>query len=461
MLGAREAEPSPARLSNLNPSATISRTAPINFVFWTTCLLLISHFSRIFERVLVGAHVPAVICSVGIVAMLVSGALKRLNSSIGFVVLIYISWMMACTPFSTWKGGSAQYVLWYAAFWVVLMLLIAQAPHSTRDIIRLAGVTLASCLFFLIAGSQMTFGRLGADTTFGNSDDVALMGGFALAFALMVGLSLRKVVLRFFFLAATCGYLLITIGRTGTRTAVLALLGMLGVFFLRSGTAHKVLLIVASVLMFVALLFVLPESTLQRFGTIFDSMDAESVALQASTSEAMASTAERRDLFADAVQMTRENPIFGVGPGEYMDYRFNFLRDAFGRPKRFFPSHNTYAQIAAESGIPGLLLYLFFLIAIYRTILRIRRLAVLTNHPDAPTMKVIALCLEANLVYFAICAGFMTCDRHPHQFVIAGMALAGERLLKHWMEQQPARPMPLSQPAPGNFQGLFPTPAIR
>jgi hypothetical protein len=31
-------------------------------------------------------------------------------------------------------------------------------------------------------------------------------------------------------------------------------------------------------------------------------------------------------------------------------------------------------------------------------------------------------------VYFAICAAFMTCERHPHQYVLAGMALALYRI---------------------------------
>ena len=42
---------------------------------------------------------------------------------------------------------------------------------------------------------------------------------------------------------------------------------------------------------------------------------------ESSSDEAMASVAERRDLLRDAIQMTITHPIFGVGPGEYPDYR--------------------------------------------------------------------------------------------------------------------------------------------
>jgi O-antigen ligase len=377
--------------------------------------------------------------------MLISGGLKRMTSSIGIVVGCYTFWMLSCTPFSTWKGGSANYVLWYVAFWVVLMLIIGHAPRTPRDIVRLAGVVVFSCLFFLIGGSHDQFGRLAVVGTFGNSDDVALMAGFAIPFALLIGFQFKNTVVRYLFLVSTVGYLLLTTGRTGTRAAILAMAGLLAVYFFRSKASHKMAILAVSVVAVIGLLFTLPDNVLDRLATIVDSLDEPSGPAEQRT-EAAASTAERRDLLMDAIQMTKDNPIFGVGPGEFPDYRYNFLRDALGRPKRFFPSHNTYAQISAESGIPGLLLYLTFLFATYRTILRFRKLTRQTDHPESALLQRIALCLEASLVYFAICAIFMTCDRHPHQFVIAGMAIAGERLLAFWTSQRAAAP-PL-QPDP-------------
>ena len=37
--------------------------------------------------------------------------------------------------------------------------------------------------------------------------------------------------------------------------------------------------------------------------------------------------------------------------------------------------------------------------------------------------------LEAALAYFVVCAAFMTCDRHPQQFVLAGIAISLEAIL--------------------------------
>jgi hypothetical protein len=45
-------------------------------------------------------------------------------------------------------------------------------------------------------------------------------------------------------------------------------------------------------------------------------------------------------------------------------------------------------------------------------------------------MSQIVVCLESALVYFTVCAAFMTCDRHPHQFALAGLAIALERMAR-------------------------------
>jgi O-antigen ligase len=137
--------------------------------------------------------------------------------------------------------------------------------------------------------------------------------------------------------------------------------------------------------------------------------------------------------------MIQGNPLFGVGPGEFKDYRFSVLK------KRYFPSHNTYAQIAAESGIPGLLFYLAFLACIYRTLLRIKKRVRATRYPETQLLLQITLCLEVTLGFFIMFSFFLTCDRYPHPFVIAGLALALERLLEQWISRQPPSVSPVSQ----------------
>jgi O-antigen ligase len=399
-----------------------ARSGIFNIVLFTVCLLIITHLGRPFEKVLVGLRIPAVICSFGVIVALASGSLRHLFSSrIGQALLVLVVWMNITVPFSFWRGGSAEYLLWYCTFWMTLLILVASALRSPRDILRLGWVAVIACLFNIITGAQDSYGRLAASGTFGNSDDVALMAGFIIPFLSLGAWRIGNPFLRYPVLLIGNGYLLIAIGRTATRTAILAITAMMAIYFFRSNGRQKVSLILVSLIAFVGLIMVLPSEALKRLATITDAF-AEQRRTDGTT-EASASAAERRDLLRDALSAVESNPIFGVGAGQFMDYRFQVLH------KHFLPSHNTFAQIAAETGIPGLLAYVGFLLAIYLSLRRLRKMLPMAHPSEQVLIGQIITTMEAALGYFVVCATFMTCDRHPQQFLLGGMVIALETYL--------------------------------
>src|SRR5579862_2241015 len=98
--------------------------------------LIITHFGRPFEFVLSGYKLPFVISLIGVLTVVMTRALKGLASAPGIPLTGLVLWMIICCPFSTWRGGSVQYVLYFAALQVTLFLLAASAPRSFRDIRR-------------------------------------------------------------------------------------------------------------------------------------------------------------------------------------------------------------------------------------------------------------------------------------------------------------------------------------
>ena len=82
---------------------------------------------------------------------------------------------------------------------------------------------------------------------------------------------------------------------------------------------------------------------------------------------------QRLALMGTGVIMAVENPLTGVGPGGFeaalQDYgpQVAFLWDYVGS------AHNTYIQVAAETGVPGLLAFLVLLLGVFRTLLRSAR----------------------------------------------------------------------------------------
>jgi hypothetical protein len=85
-------------------------------------------------------------------------------------------------------------------------------------------------------------------------------------------------------------------------------------------------------------------------------------------------------------------------------------------------------EISSEEGVLGLLIYLAFLGLIYGRIRKCVQLNAPNSYPEWAEGRQIAVCLEASFVYFLVCTFFMTCERHPQQFLIAGLALALERI---------------------------------
>jgi O-antigen ligase len=188
------------------------------------------------------------------------------------------------------------------------------------------------------------------------------------------------------------------------------------------------------------MLVAVPQSALDRLATISDAFGGN----RGANTEAMDSLNERRGLVRDAFQMALDHPLLGVGPGEFQDYRVQKMRNPDGSAKHFIPSHNTFLEIAADEGFVGLLFYLTFLGGIYITLRKTRKLAASRTGPDWDMVSSILVCLEAAFIYFTLCAAFMTCDQHPQQFVLGGMAIALERVVRAAVQlpQQTAATVP-------------------
>jgi putative inorganic carbon (hco3(-)) transporter len=394
------------------------------------CLLVLNHFGRPFEFFLTGFKIPFVICLVGGLVALTTRAMKAFDSAPGIPLVCLILWMALATGLSNWRGGSANFLLYFVGLEIVLFLLAASAPRSFADIRKVAYFVLgAYILYSVIAsvnGKDIT--RFDLKGTFGNADDVALLAGFVIPFLVLAALQMRNPAVKAIVMVAGCGFLLRTVGMTGTRAAIPALIGMLGVYFLRGTGTQRLMVVVMTAVGIVAMIAILPTTILTRFATITKSFDSEKVMEESTGDEAMGSLAERTDLVKDGIRMTITHPIFGVGPNEYSDYRSQHYDNGAGGRKRFFPPHNTFIEVSSEEGIPGLICYVSFLVGVLWITRQSIRLNQPNSHPDWKVGYRTAVALEAALVYFAICAGFMTCETHPHQYLVAGLAVALYRI---------------------------------
>jgi O-antigen ligase len=114
---------------------------------------------------------------------------------------------------------------------------------------------------------------------------------------------------------------------------------------------------------------------LGRMESLFHTVNVESNTLE---SRAQGSVEARSELLKEGIRLTLEHPVFGVGPGN-----FPVVTEAWR------VAHNTYVELGAEAGIPGLLLFVAMLLA------SIRKLRVLKKCPGYATDQNIQLWTSA------------------------------------------------------------------
>ncbi|MCF7875258.1 MAG: O-antigen ligase family protein [Candidatus Omnitrophica bacterium] len=83
-------------------------------------------------------------------------------------------------------------------------------------------------------------------------------------------------------------------------------------------------------------------------------------------SENYSSVEVRFETAASAINIFKEYPIFGVGPGNYGGLMQNYYPDEAEGARKHLHAHNTYLEVLAEMGILGLLSLLWILALFFR-----------------------------------------------------------------------------------------------
>jgi O-antigen ligase len=261
--------------------------------------------------------------------------------------------------------------------------------------------------------------------------------------------------------------------RTGSREGMVAL-GILSVsVFLRSSATGKLKIVAASFMFCAAFVVFVPHSLLSRFSTIFQGAHVElSESDDATTEEkklmisAAGSSEDRWNLLVGSLRLTAENPVFGVGPGNFSAY---IAKEAAlkGVWTNWNGTHNTYTQLSAEAGIPGVCLFVLALGLCMRELKRIYRRAGRIPGRQARDIAVMALAVRCSFISYLICALFTHLGYDLMMPLMCGIVVAMSRTapeelarLEREMDNSgsaPASP-PASSPAPPRAAAVRPGP---
>src|SRR3954470_4251290 len=259
-------------------------------------------------------------------------------------------------PFSIWPGGSAKvftdiYVKIILIF--ALMMSTITSPRRVRQMtwvmITASGYIAARAVFDYVRGVNLVEGdrvRGAVGGMFENPNDLALNLVTFLAPTLFIILHDRKPSRRLI----ACGLavaMLAAIVCTKSRSGFLGLLAI-GAVVMYYTAQIKPAAAAAVAVAGVMALPIMPESFWNRMDSITNAEEDQT-----------GSRAARLRLIDQGIEVFIENPITGIGAGQFKNY------NAPGEVEKWRVTHNVWLQVGAELGIAGLFTFAFMVARAY------------------------------------------------------------------------------------------------
>jgi O-antigen ligase len=351
---------------------------PSGLGFWAVSLFIFFLFSRVLDFQLSFLHLPLVLSLLALAVTLMVGMRAVVTSPVFRLFLLLSAWFVICVPTSVWPGGSYS-VLKEEWFKSLMAGVIVIGLVQTVDAV--AKLTQTMAYAFLIAGllsfpyGELDLGRLQLmQGSYENPNDYAT----AMLYGCVCWWYLLHVPNQSPFLRTiailSLPFQIYMLLKTGSRAALLATMITFIPVFWRYKVMVKILLVMALPLVAAAFLAVSTPEQRNRYLTIFASTQGSSEEEQATIGRATGSKEHRLEMAKDALLLTIQNPLFGVGPGMFAVAQHTHSQSQGQRKGSWLGTHNTYLQISSESGLPGFIIFLSILAWCWGRLSRVIRL---------------------------------------------------------------------------------------
>jgi O-antigen ligase len=317
------------------------------------------------------------------------------------IVLVLTVWYAAGVPFSLWRSGSLDILtqVWLKTvlifFLLTQTLVTIQRIHSLLWAIILSELGVTSYSIFQSSRVIWVGERLsGVNLGILGWNFLGIAAAITIPYIAAMFISQRSILSTGLLAAASLSMLWMLV-LTASRGGLLNVLLSAGLTFLlvlrgRSRGRLAGIGIIAALFIVVSMA---PQVFWQRLGTVWDSPDNSTNAVQESAEE---STQDRMAVLDRSIKYTLEHPIFGLGLGNFQVASGLEL----GRPSAWMGTHNTFTQVSSEAGVPALLLLLALLVTAVLNVTRVSRAGV------APDVNLMARATLASLLAFVFGAVF-------------------------------------------------------
>jgi O-antigen ligase len=122
------------------------------------------------------------------------------------------------------------------------------------------------------------------------------------------------------------------------------------------------------------------------------------------------SLAARKELLKQSLTIMTQHPLFGIGPGNFPSYTETWV-----------VAHNSYAELGAETGVPGVFLFVLMLFLSLRKIRRVRKLP---GYESSEDIRLWTSALWAALAAYMAGAAFASTEYNLFPYFMVGYICA-------------------------------------
>ncbi len=349
--------------NSVSPKRPNSRHTPLVGAYGALLLFMFIYCARPEDWIPGLSHVPLAKIAGTLTLLALISSLRQIRQRLPrealFLALLVGQLFLSSALSPVWRGGAFQMTLGFAK--VLMLVLVINIAVVTigrlRALIFTQAVSVAAIAVLTVWKGRLILGRLEGilDGNYADPNDLALAIIMSLPLCLvLLFLSrswLSKILWSISLLVMTYAVLL-----TGSRGGFLALVAATAVclweFAIRGRRPYLLgLAILAGLILW------------QSTGGMLIGRLKGTLNVNGDTAAAYSSAQARQQLFWRSIEITKEHPLFGVGPGN-----FDQVSD------QWHTTHNSLTLMSSEGGLPALVLYILILVCGFKNLRAAKRL---------------------------------------------------------------------------------------
>jgi len=410
----------------------VARTGGWDALLISVAAYVLTAVGRIHQLfgVLEVLHLAAVAGVVAITLYVVDGRPERrasmVKGSTPTLVMLLLVWMMLSVPFALSTGASFDLVFNNFLKTAVMSFVVAASVRRVEDVERLALVYFAGAVIYsVVVMSRFNLGD-GSDWRLGHlyyydANDFATFVVTAIPFGIYFLHAAPRLAIR---AGAAFGLVILTLAFvwSGSRGGFLALSAVAGFILLRYSAIPVRWRVIATALVAIVVFATASDHYWQQMETITSDSDYNH------TSET-----GRLPIWRRGIGYMLANPLFGVGADNFPAAEGTLSplaeRQQYGIGVRWNAPHSCFVQIGAETGVPGLTLFVAILASAF---VALRRAGPAERIQAAASGRALLTpALTASLIGFVVGGFFLSLAYSEMLYTLIAFAVGLRKVTAH------------------------------